>query len=233
MNNDSAKQPVSRNDYPHVKFWTRKEWLDHEIDITTTNKPRGKVRASQGINVSMRYVEDELGNIVDGFVASEMRKFARSIWVHIAGSSGAPSKWGDAGVKVAQYYRQEMCARFPILRLCELDWKVDQIATDNYPSWYTTWSRKMEEKRANIKEEPDVQVLPTPGSTLPPKRLHDTSSNSAPKRMKIHNEESIRDEVDLSAEETTKGNASGDLGFKVKNCLPIGIQIYICMITTI
>lgn len=72
MNNDSVKQPVSCNDYPHIKFWTRKEWLDHEIDITMTKKPCGKVRASQGINVSMRYVEDELSNIVDRFVASKM-----------------------------------------------------------------------------------------------------------------------------------------------------------------
>jgi hypothetical protein len=56
----------------------------------------------------MRYVEDEMGNAINGYIASDMRKFACSIWVHIASSSGAPPKWGDAGVKIAQYYRQEM-----------------------------------------------------------------------------------------------------------------------------
>src|ERR1700720_3938269 len=29
-----------------------------------------------------------------------------------------------------------MCHHFPKLRLCENDWKVELLATENYPSWY-------------------------------------------------------------------------------------------------
>jgi hypothetical protein len=134
---------LSRNDYPHVKFWTRKEWADYtsnevnEIATTGTDKPHSKVRSSQGINVTMRYVEDEKGEAVNGHVATDIRRYARSIWVHIANTCGAPPKWGEAGVKVSQLYRQHMCSKFLILQFCELDWKVDLIATDNYPSWYS------------------------------------------------------------------------------------------------
>ena len=32
-----------------------------------------------------------------------------------------------------------MDKRFPELRLCDNDWKSDQIAAANYQSWYTYW----------------------------------------------------------------------------------------------
>jgi hypothetical protein len=178
---------LSRNDYPHVKFWTRKEWADYTSnEIATTDKPRGKVRSSQGINVTMRYVEGENGEAVDGHVATEIRRYARSVWVHIANSYGAPPKWGDACVKVSQFYRQHMCSKFPILQFCELDWKVDLIATDNYPSWYSWWVKKS----MGGKMDPKVEEKAALGLTedTPPKRGHDSSSEPLPKRMKVADE---------------------------------------------
>lgn len=83
----------------------------------------------------MRYIENEDGTVIDGFRAGEIRKFARSIWIHLANSGKAPRTWGKADIKSAQHYHQEMIRRFPELRLCAFDWKADQIATDNYPNW--------------------------------------------------------------------------------------------------
>ncbi|KAF8806943.1 hypothetical protein BYT27DRAFT_7016903, partial [Phlegmacium glaucopus] len=86
------------------------------------------------------YMDPINGTVVDGHKATEMRRYARLIWVHMANKGGLPLSWGKAGVKLSQVYCREMRQRFPELALYDLDWKADQIATDNYPSWYKNWS---------------------------------------------------------------------------------------------
>jgi hypothetical protein len=74
-----------------------------------------------------------------------MRKFARSIWVSF-GNQGATlsDKWGQADVDIKTQYYTAMNKRFPELRLCELDWKANQLATEMYPSWRTNWLAKLD-----------------------------------------------------------------------------------------
>jgi len=149
-------EPARREDYPDVQFWTRRDWLDRpgqESDTMALDNSgqRGKARASQGINVTMRYIEDENGTVIDGHRATEVRRYARLIWVHMANNGGLPLSWGKADVKLSQNYCREMRQRFPELALCDLDWKADQIATDNYPSWYKNWSETSQ--KALVKHE--------------------------------------------------------------------------------
>ncbi len=40
---------------------------------------RGKGRASQGQNVKMRYIQHENGEVIDGWRATDIRRYARSI----------------------------------------------------------------------------------------------------------------------------------------------------------
>lgn len=94
-------EPLRREDYPDVRFWTRRDWMDRseqDNDIMDNSGRRGKARASQGINVAMRYVENESGSIVNGYRATEMRRHARLIWVHMANNGGVPLSWGKADV---------------------------------------------------------------------------------------------------------------------------------------
>jgi len=138
-------QPLNRSDYPQVRFWFRKDWINRKKETSGVTKvnhsnmfattEQNKGRAPSGLNVSLRYVEDVHGVIVDGFRASEMRKFARSIWNQLQGAGKAPRSWGKADLEVAAHYRREMRRRFPELGLCEFDWKSEQLATDNYPNW--------------------------------------------------------------------------------------------------
>jgi hypothetical protein len=187
-----------RSKYPDVKFWTRKEWLENiatneDITTVTENPRRGRVRASQGINVTMGYVEKEDGEVVDGHAASDIRKCAHSIWVHIATTeTGPPAKWSEAGIKHNEEYRMQMYQRFPMLQLCESDWKVDQIATDNYPSWYSSWRKKV--PGATIKAEQDSVPL----DSHIPKRPHEasTSAEPDPKKRKVKLANGKSDEIE-------------------------------------
>jgi hypothetical protein len=135
-------------------------------ETSSAGSQRGRTRAARGINVGMRYVEDKDGNTIDGTRASAMRKAARLIWVHISlnNPGGPPPTWGKADVTMVQAYRSEMCRQFPELRLCESNWKADQIATDYYPSWYSGQSEN--QSRVNVAMHTGVQSTNTvPGMT--------------------------------------------------------------------
>lgn len=129
---------AQKDDYPNIKFWARQDWNEAKQDIGTHRQgERGRSQAAQGVNVAMRYIEDENGQVIDGHRASAMRKLAHSIWMALANTGKAPAKWSQADIVVAQSYRRKMRHHFPKLQLCENDWKVDLIASDNYPSWYS------------------------------------------------------------------------------------------------
>jgi hypothetical protein len=133
---------------------------------------RGRSRAAQGVNVAMRYIEDENGQIIDGHRAGEMRKIARSVWVALANAGKAPAKWSQADIVSAEAYRKEMRQHFPELRLCEHDWKADLIASENYPSWY---SHQSNQHKRSVKQEdagvPSLHV--SPGSHSAKRPQHD------------------------------------------------------------
>jgi hypothetical protein len=136
-----------REDYPNVKFWFKHKWNDFlnecsaDVDI-----PHGKMKE---VNVSMQYVETASGETIDGNWASNIQRFACSIWVLIANKKKIPpATWGCADIKTKEEYYVSMCELFVELSLCDLDWKVEQIAMDNYPSWQATWA-KQQEKNSN------------------------------------------------------------------------------------
>ena len=177
---DIATAPV-RSNYPHIKFWTKQEWMEYyNNDVTSTSdKTRGKSRAAQGVNVTMRFAELEDGTVVDGHVAGNIRRAARSTWVHLANNGEAPSKWRSASMLVIRSYHEEMYRRFPFLQYCDDNWKAEQIAMDNYPSWYNSWCKKKDkaESSANIKDEQEPLVSM--------KRPNDATLDTESKRMKI------------------------------------------------
>lgn len=106
---------------------------------------RGRGRASQGHNVKMRYLQHENGEIIDGWRASDIRRYARSIFVGFAFEGKVFHSWVE-GVDAASrtsYYR-DMLTRFPEVGFCELDWKSEQIASDIYSQWRSNWINKHE-----------------------------------------------------------------------------------------
>ena len=134
---------------------------------------RGKGRASQGQNVKMRYLQHENGDVIDGWRASDIRRFARSIFVGFALQGKVFHSWVE-GVDAASrtcFYR-DMVARFPELGLCELDWKSEQTASDIYSQWRSNWMNKKEAEKIKGKN--------------PAKRLvEENMNNGTQKKMKI------------------------------------------------
>ena len=57
---------------------------------------------------------------------------------------------------------------FPELRLCEPDWKAEQIAIENYPSWHQNHFK--ERNRSTKPEAEDITVGVDPGDEVAPIR---------------------------------------------------------------
>lgn len=148
----------------------------------------------------MGYVETEDGKPIDGFVASEIRRHARAIWVQLGIGNKAPSKWSDAGAATLRHYREEMRNRYPVLALCEMDWKADLIATDNYPSWYSHFTKKC------VKEEPQEATVGVSGASSVKRRL-DLPLDQMNKRVKA-----AGTDADIISKATSIEGAKADVG---------------------
>jgi hypothetical protein len=110
----------------------------------------------------MRYLEDRDGNVVDGDRASSVRDFARAVWDKLKKRGVMPASWGAADSDTRKVYYYEMAQRFYELRLCDLDWKADQIAKEGYSYWHkpmddvvATNSKGKRFRAASIKAIPD------------------------------------------------------------------------------
>jgi hypothetical protein len=166
---------AEREDYPSVKFWYRHEWNSAENNQVAHIGAHGKTRAAQGENVTLRFIEDENGNIIDGFRATAMRRFARELWASLNSVGKAPKTWGKVDAAVAAQYRNEMERKFLELRLCDNSWKADFIATLNYPSWYNNNVEKEDLKRASIDPLPDAKKLRASTDGPVPPSVHPSS----------------------------------------------------------
>jgi hypothetical protein len=163
----SALPEAERENFSAVKYWSRHEWsASEDLQVASIGAP-GKARAAQGENVSMKFVEDENGNVIDGYRASSIRKLARSLWAGLSKAGKAPKSWGKVDAQTSSQFQIEMCRKFPELRLCEGNWKVDLIATMNYPSWFSNQAKEKEEnrKRAYAGPLPDSK-RPKPASSI-------------------------------------------------------------------
>ena len=107
----------------------------------------------------MQFVEKENGTVIDGNRAAEVHKFAQSIWISISKRGPPPLKWGQADAETRRQYCDGMASHFPELRLCEHDWKAEQIARDNYPSWYVNrQASEVKQMKQEVEEPPSLET---------------------------------------------------------------------------
>jgi hypothetical protein len=152
----------------------------------------------------MLYVEDERGNVIDGHRATDIRRVARSIWVQLAGAGKAPKTWTKADVLTVDHYKREMRRHFPELGLCDQDWKADQIAIDNYPSWHQNYCKDVVKH-----EDPDTNMTLLPDTNKRPQAVEPTNL-PAVKKKKLDSMSSTA--VASSSDDMSSGFAHRNMG---------------------
>ena len=121
----------------------------------------------------MHYLQHENGNVIDGWRATDIRHYARSIFIGFALQGKVFQSWVkgvDAASRISYYC--DMVARFPEVGLCELDWKSKQIASEIYSQWRGNWINKQEAEK-------------TKGKSLPKRLVDESLKDPSNKKMKI------------------------------------------------
>ena len=170
-----ASLPLSKHDFPNVSFWTREKWTtrkraNNNVSNGERTGKRGGGKMAKGINISMRYVEDQHGTVVNGFHIKAILGASHQLFFQLRALNKHPKTWGAAGTETLHAYCQEMEHQFPELALCADNWKSKYIATQNYPSWYNSHGKKKIKAKVHDNDS-DIEVdQPTKKCRLP--RVH-------------------------------------------------------------
>jgi hypothetical protein len=169
--------PLEQKDYPRVKYWLATSWTDSkaEKDVFTTGpKPEKKKHGT------FWFLEDASGAPLSDERCTAVTKRARQIFAQLNASGAGAAKWGEIGNVGQDYYRNQMYSFFPDLRLCELDWKVNRLATETYSSWYRKRKGKLavpvKQEDANAKDAENLvnganhSAISLSATPQPPKR---------------------------------------------------------------
>jgi len=146
----------SQSQYPHIKFWTRQQWKEHENStkdasdlLDNKDKMHRGTRSAKGENVMMLYMEHLNGMPIDGNMAAQIREHARMIWKDLYQQGIAPEKWTDVSRDVHEEYLHEMEGRWEVLRYCDNHWKASKLAMTLYSIWYNKYHKKATKSQNN------------------------------------------------------------------------------------
>ena len=92
----STLPAADREDYPLVNYWYRHEWNTAENSQVAHVDAQGKARAAQGENISLKFIKNEDGTVIDGFRGAVMHRFARELWASLNSVGKAPKTWAKS-----------------------------------------------------------------------------------------------------------------------------------------
>jgi hypothetical protein len=135
--------PLDKARYPDVQYWRKNEWNRRPGNTSTTvvNTQvgiKGRKRRAAGQNVNCQFVEGADGMPVDGYRITAISNRLREIWHECWLKGIAPTTWGKGSATFRDFVRMQIYDYASELRFCEDHWKLDLIATTNYPGWYRT-----------------------------------------------------------------------------------------------
>ncbi|KAG8216466.1 hypothetical protein J3R82DRAFT_6573 [Butyriboletus roseoflavus] len=140
LSRDLGPKP-SLQTHPHIKFWNRNDW----------NKWIGQPENYTAGKTS--FLEGEDGEQLDTKTVSLIRDSMRLAWNDLATQKRAPFTWGRATASVHDYFHSYMEDKWPILRLCNNGWKLDELASVTYPGYKRSYLDDKGSLKVKVKTE--------------------------------------------------------------------------------
>jgi hypothetical protein len=116
------EQPTPKT-HPEVKFWNKGDWMTW-ISLPA-NYNAGKTSFLEGTN------DKQLNTQVVGLIHDSMHL----AWNNLAEQKCALCTWKQATAAMHQYFHLYMEDKWPLLKLCNNGWKIDELTSITYPGY--------------------------------------------------------------------------------------------------
>lgn len=118
-------------------YWTRNGYNKRD-EFAVEDEEEGEK------NKTMRFVVHADGRVINKARVDTIRWECRKVWEQLMQDRISPIKWGNASVRAHDLLVRRLRSKYPELRLCQDNWKIEHIATNDYPKWYETHGKKRE-----------------------------------------------------------------------------------------
>jgi hypothetical protein len=155
---------LKKEDYPGCKFWNADTW----IELNNGRAPKEFQLQVKGRPTICAFLEDEEGMFVSKAVKDKILSDLTSYWndmIKPGPCKEIPDSWTNVGLTRKDHFRETFEKRFPILKLCQANWKADYL----WINYLGTWRRGHLKPKSDwiIKSEdsiPDEKLrTPAPG----------------------------------------------------------------------
>lgn len=168
--------PVSKHDYPNIRFWTRAEW--EEWRATPTGLRQKVTRGPAP------YLEHENGEAVTEELLDSIRKTIRGIWFEFGTKGLLPMTWSKLIHSSRLLFHNIVENKHPLFRFAADGWKLDLLCSTSYPSWRKNHLNAngdyvKQSKKAKQEDNTDIE-LDSQGK----KRLRSSEPELSKKRVK-------------------------------------------------
>ncbi|KAH9481946.1 hypothetical protein JR316_0006476 [Psilocybe cubensis] len=114
-----------QDDYPHVCFWDKEEWIDYKTRAANHNQSVDK----------LYFLCNKDGKMVSQARREEMTETPKVAFNELYYWRLDPHTWGKGNQQAWDYFSTIMRGKFPEFRWCSNNWKIREFATIRYPNW--------------------------------------------------------------------------------------------------
>ncbi|KAI9567404.1 hypothetical protein HD554DRAFT_2173514 [Boletus coccyginus] len=147
---DSKPTPQT---HPHIKFWNKSDWNTWTRKAKNDSHDPGKTLFLEGEN-------RELINIKTVSLICDSMCLA---WNDLATQKCALFTWGHATASAHDYFHLYMEDKWPLFRLCDNGWKLNELASVTYPGY--KWSYLDDEGNLKVKVKTEKMNLDNVGNS--------------------------------------------------------------------
>ncbi|KAF8579347.1 hypothetical protein K439DRAFT_1620604 [Ramaria rubella] len=192
----AAPSRLKCEDYPGILYWTKDDWMKAFIKHKNVPDPKW----NNGLPERLAFLQNEDGSFITKCQLAEICTTACSIYQTLAERGSAPPKWDAVSHKAIHFYCQNMYISHPLFHTGDRDWKVDELATQDFTKWYN-YCFGNEDNEELSEDVPPRSMIPE--CSDPPKMnkrpLKATNTDQAPKRLKIKTDDTPDSSATLTA----------------------------------
>ncbi|KAI0082983.1 hypothetical protein BDY19DRAFT_998984 [Irpex rosettiformis] len=126
--------PLERTQYPRVEYWTKTSWQSRKdgrsaVTVTSSTFDTKELRAI------WHFIQDDDGQLISEATLGRIRQVARGKFMEMAARGVLPDSWDKIQWSTRADFECDLERQFFVLRLCENNWKVNEVAKQLFPGF--------------------------------------------------------------------------------------------------